>query len=80
VHPAKAGKLETSSKGGPSIKGVSKKDEFFNLFLTLVVLLFANGESSSKGETLIVSSFNYPHTRLRPFDLRYIRGLCPNLR
>ncbi|RHN74445.1 hypothetical protein MtrunA17_Chr2g0310481 [Medicago truncatula] len=46
---------------------------FFNLFLTLVVLLSANGESSSKGETFIVSSFSYPHTRLTPFNLRYIR-------
>jgi len=53
---------------------------FFNLILTLVALLLsANGESSSKGETFIVSSFSYPYTRLRPFDLRYIRGLFPSL-
>lgn len=51
---------------------------FFNLILTLVVLLLsANGESSIKGETFIVSSFSYPHTRLRPFDLRYIRVDLP---
>lgn len=51
---------------------------FFNLILTLLVLLLsANGESGSKGETFIVSSFSYPHTRLRPFDLRYIRVDLP---
>lgn len=54
---------------------------FFNfvlLFSCSFVLLSANGEPSSKGETFIVSSFSYPRTRLRPFDLRYIRGLSPN--
>jgi hypothetical protein len=56
---------------------------FFNLILLNFVILFsssftllsANGEPTIKGETFIVSSFSYPHTRLRPFDLRYIRGL-----
>ncbi|XP_004492771.1 uncharacterized protein [Cicer arietinum] len=57
---------------------------FFNLILTLLLLfsssffLFtANGESSSKVQTFIVSSFSYPETTLRPFDLRYIRVDLP---
>ncbi|CAK8542410.1 unnamed protein product [Lathyrus sativus] len=54
---------------------------FFNfvlLFSCSFVLLSANGEPSNKGETFIVSSFSYPRTRLRPFDLRYIRVDLPS--
>ncbi|XP_045794432.1 uncharacterized protein LOC123889235 [Trifolium pratense] len=53
---------------------------FFNLILSvmlLFILLSSNGEPITKGETFIVSSFSYPHTRLRPFDLRYIRVDLP---
>lgn len=55
---------------------------FFNWVLSFALLFSysfaANGESTT-GETFTVSSFSYPETRLRPFDLRYIRGLWPNL-
>ncbi|XP_020219034.1 uncharacterized protein LOC109802198 isoform X1 [Cajanus cajan] len=56
-----------------------------NLLLTVLVLFScsfgvfsANGEvGTGKGETFTVSSFRYPETRLRPFDLRYIRVDLP---
>lgn len=59
---------------------------FFDLILWCVILgvvvlsscsfgiVSANGELGT-GETFTVSSFSYPETRLRPFDLRYIRGV-----
>ncbi|KAL2570369.1 hypothetical protein GLYMA_18G235400v4 [Glycine max] len=56
-----------------------------NLVLSVLVLfscsfcLFsANDEvGTGEGETFTVSSFRYPATRLRPFDLRYIRVDLP---
>jgi len=46
------------------------------LFSCSFGLFSANDEvGTGKGETFTVSSFRYPETRLRPFDLRYIRGV-----
>jgi len=46
------------------------------LFSCSFGLFSANDEvGTAQGETFTVSSFRYPETRLRPFDLRYIRGV-----
>ncbi|KAJ1378644.1 hypothetical protein SESBI_47621 [Sesbania bispinosa] len=58
---------------------------FFNLILSVVFVLScsfglfsANDElGTGESETFTVSSFSYPQTRLRPFDLRYIRVDLP---
>ncbi|XP_047172641.1 uncharacterized protein LOC124840603 isoform X3 [Vigna umbellata] len=60
---------------------------WYHLNLVLAVLLLfscsfglfsANDEvGTGQGETFTVSSFSYPETRLRPFDLRYIRVDLP---
>ncbi|XP_068489301.1 uncharacterized protein [Phaseolus vulgaris] len=48
------------------------------LFSCSFGLFSANDEvGTGKGETFTVSSFRYPETRLRPFDLRYIRVDLP---
>jgi len=52
-----------------------KKMSFFNLFLTLVVLLSANGESSSKGETFVVTSLLCPNLEW-PFCFLLIYCCC----
>ncbi|KAL2330264.1 hypothetical protein Fmac_017845 [Flemingia macrophylla] len=47
-------------------------------FLCSFGFFYANGEvGTGEGETFTVSSFRYPETRLRPFDLRYIRVDLP---
>ncbi|XP_052728378.1 uncharacterized protein LOC108328932 isoform X3 [Vigna angularis] len=48
------------------------------LFSCSFGLFSANDEvGTGQGETFTVSSFSYPETRLRPFDLRYIRVDLP---
>ncbi|XP_027351622.1 uncharacterized protein LOC113862694 [Abrus precatorius] len=48
------------------------------LFFYSFGLFSANDEVGTvEGETFTVSSFSYPETRLRPFDLRYIRVDLP---
>ncbi|QHO08722.1 uncharacterized protein [Arachis hypogaea] len=49
----------------------------FVLFSCSFCVFSSTDEAGGSGETFTVSSFSYPETRLRPFDLRYIRVDLP---
>lgn len=44
------------------------------------VVVEGGGLAGGEANSFTAYSFKYPETRLRPFDLRYIRGLCDRFR